>query len=576
MSTKEVITLQVGSYSNFVGTHWWNLQESSFVYDPQHLAAFPKEVNHDVLFREGKTVTGQVTYTPRLVLFDLNHSLGSLRREGTLYTVDTEESVNWIGDVTLHEAPREKQNVFLADLDEEKDDSEDGEEQKAIDVEGGEDSKTLEQDSGDVPVKQEDAILGKPLYNLDSEVKVWSDFLRTAFHPRTIHLIQDYQHNDSEQPFNVFGMGHHVVGDKTVWDQIEDRMRYFTEECDHLQGFQMFLDCYGGFSGVGASLLSFLADEYSSKSKFVFAVTPPNVPDKTAKERSCRIINSALSLYHGCELGSLYLPLSMSSSLWKSVGNPVTLPYLDCKTNLDYHTSAVLAASIDTMTLPYRKDTAPSRIVDITSSFGSFGRKVACLNSSLPFPMKTGSSFQDSLISLGKADPWVSLTPHVKCLDSPYYQSCVVRGISDSMVKRSQQSKSPRGMLSSCSTVDDVLRLYLSETYPSSMNAGCTMRDGLMVGSPFPHMFSSNINHKGFISDTKRSVNSGVYSVPAMTSLQSSSNIYNYVASLQQNVSQFNINRHSHFLEAGMEEDDYAEMVEGLLTLADCYKTEGD
>ncbi|GFS02954.1 Misato-like protein 1 [Elysia marginata] len=140
---------------------------------------------------------------------------------------------------------------------------------------------------------------------------------------------------------------------------------------------------------------------------------------------------------------------------------------------------------------------------------------------------------------------------------------------------RPQQPKSPRTALSSCSTVDDVLRLYLAETYPSSLNAGCVMRDGVMVGSPFPHIFSPNINHKGFISDTQRSANSGVYSVPAMTSLQSSSNIHSYVASLQQCVAQFKISRHNHFLEAGMEEDDYQEMVENLFTLAECYKTEG-
>lgn len=26
--TREVITLQIGNYSNYVGTHWWNIQVS--------------------------------------------------------------------------------------------------------------------------------------------------------------------------------------------------------------------------------------------------------------------------------------------------------------------------------------------------------------------------------------------------------------------------------------------------------------------------------------------------------------------------------------------------------------------
>ncbi|GFN80506.1 misato-like protein 1 [Plakobranchus ocellatus] len=574
MAAREVVTLQIGSYSNFVGTHWWNLQESSFVYDPQQLATFPKEVNHDILFREGKTVTGQVTYTPRLVLFDLNHSLGSLKREGTLYTVDAEESVNWIGDVTLHETPKEKRNLFLEDLEETKENSDDADEIKASDLD--ENAEKSEEAAGGVQVRQVDPVFGKSLYNLDNEVKVWSDYLRTALHPRTIHILQDYQFNNAEQPFNVFGMGQQVVGGKTLWDQVEDRVRFFTEECDHLQGFQIFLDCHDGFGGVGASVLSYLTDEYSSKSRFTFAVTPTNLPDKTAKDRSCRIINSALSVHSGCELSSLYLPLSLSSTLWKSVGDHVTMPYLEYKADLNYHTSAVLAASIDTLTLPYRKESGASRVADITSSFSSLGRKVACLNSSIPFPLMVGSTFADTLISFGKTDPWTSLTPHVKCAVSPYFQSCVVRGIPESMVKRSDYHGLSRSFLSSCTSVDDVLRLYLAETYPSSMNAGCVMRDGLKVGSPYPHIFSPNVNHKGFVSDTKRTALSGVYSVPATTSLQSSSDIYSYIASLQECVSQFKISRHTHFLEAGMEEDDYAEMVEGLLTLAQCYETEGD
>lgn len=51
MVAKEILTLQFGHYSNFVGTHWWNLQEQSFEYN----ASSPSEVHHDVLYREGCT-----------------------------------------------------------------------------------------------------------------------------------------------------------------------------------------------------------------------------------------------------------------------------------------------------------------------------------------------------------------------------------------------------------------------------------------------------------------------------------------------------------------------------------------
>lgn len=53
MSTKEILTLQFGHYPNYVGTHWWNIQESGFQYDPN--PEFTPEIDHDVLYREGLT-----------------------------------------------------------------------------------------------------------------------------------------------------------------------------------------------------------------------------------------------------------------------------------------------------------------------------------------------------------------------------------------------------------------------------------------------------------------------------------------------------------------------------------------
>lgn len=31
--TREVITLQIGNYSNYVGTHWWNIQVSDVIIE---------------------------------------------------------------------------------------------------------------------------------------------------------------------------------------------------------------------------------------------------------------------------------------------------------------------------------------------------------------------------------------------------------------------------------------------------------------------------------------------------------------------------------------------------------------
>ena len=51
MSDNTIYTLH-NSASSYL---YFLLQEASFVYDPKILQSFPKEVNHDVLFREGQT-----------------------------------------------------------------------------------------------------------------------------------------------------------------------------------------------------------------------------------------------------------------------------------------------------------------------------------------------------------------------------------------------------------------------------------------------------------------------------------------------------------------------------------------
>lgn len=47
---KEILYVQAGSLSNFIGTHFWNTQESYFTYDDGEVE--PK-INHDISFREG-------------------------------------------------------------------------------------------------------------------------------------------------------------------------------------------------------------------------------------------------------------------------------------------------------------------------------------------------------------------------------------------------------------------------------------------------------------------------------------------------------------------------------------------
>ena len=58
---REILYFQAGNFSNFIGTHFWNTQESYFTYGEDAEESF---VHHDVSFREG--VNSKVNNVPAL------------------------------------------------------------------------------------------------------------------------------------------------------------------------------------------------------------------------------------------------------------------------------------------------------------------------------------------------------------------------------------------------------------------------------------------------------------------------------------------------------------------------------
>ncbi|XP_064609443.1 protein misato homolog 1-like [Liolophura sinensis] len=577
MSLREIVTLQVGHYSNFVGTHWWNLQEASFVYDTKSSPA-DKEINHDVLFREGRNLMGDVTFTPRLISVDLKDSLNTLRQEGTLYDVKLEEDVNWEGDVTLHNSIFTPKNKFLQDLEKE---------DEALLSDGNNLEKTRDvEEAGDTPDKnvakneKVEQIFGPKYYNLDSEVKVWSDFLRIHLHPRSLNIVQEYTHNNPVEPFDIYGCGERLFSSYSQRTSMEDQIHFFTEESDNLQGFHILSDVYNGFGGITSWISQYLEEEFPNKGTLTFGMHPAVPSTNHPSESIHHVITSLLSYDKLTSMTSLVVPLSLTSRLWKPPGAPLEFHHLNYKPELFYHTSAVLASALDTASLPYRLESNPCRLSDITHSFHHMGRRVAGLSASLPFPMPSSSTLVDTLVSRQGGLLWTGLTPGLTGNALPYMQSVVLRGIPDARVKSGKPLQELPRILSQCEKKEEILKLYITEMFPTTLNtemfpttlnAGCIVREPCKVGTPFPHIFSPRVSSSGWLSDTLRSDQTGVDSVPIMTSLQNSPEAGTFLQELHGEAKKINIRKHHQFLENGLEEDDFRESLEHIQTLFQCY-----
>ncbi|NXG39192.1 MSTO1 protein, partial [Dromaius novaehollandiae] len=160
-------------------------------------------------------------------------------------------------------------------------------------------------------------------------VQVWSDYLKVHLHPKSIFVIQQYNHDGESGCLEAFGQGESLMQDPVCLEELEDRLHFFVEECDYLQGFQVLCDLHNGFSGVGAKMTEMLHDEYSGKGILTWGLTPViyktevicfffpplSFLSQESEKDFYRLMNTALGIVHLSGQSSLFCPLSLSGSL---------------------------------------------------------------------------------------------------------------------------------------------------------------------------------------------------------------------------------------------------------------------
>jgi hypothetical protein len=301
----EIITLQLGQQANYIGTHYWNVQESYFTYAGQE----DSPVDHDVSFRQGIGADGSDTYTPRTVIYDLKGGFGTLRRENALYELQQEanpaQTGPWSGSTVPLQLPAIAPSSY----------------QQALD-------------------------LGTQPPELTTEtVRFWSDYNHVFYHPRSIVQLNEYELNSSIRPFEKWNTGDELFAELDREHDLLDRdLRPFLEECDQLQGIQIFTgidDAWGGFT---ARYLERISDELGKGSRWVFGTTQQR---HSARERQMlRVANFAQSLYAVDGSVSLLAPMFISSAQFPT--------YLSLDASSPWHTSAVQTAMIESITLTAR------------------------------------------------------------------------------------------------------------------------------------------------------------------------------------------------------------------------------
>ncbi|GIY59247.1 protein misato homolog 1 [Caerostris darwini] len=546
-SAREVVTIQAGSFANFIGTHWWNIQESSFCYSPD--SSIPLDINHDVLFREGLNLHREVTYTPRLVLVDLQDNLTSIRKECPLYRSSNEDKSEtlWDGPVEVIKSEEIKKNPFLEEFEKMSDTSE-------MNTDVSEESKTQK--------------ISEILYDFNNPSTVWCDFLKTNLHPRSFCLFNELSCTQNNSPLDLYSNGEEIYSTDGK-EMIEDAVRRMSEECDYLQGFHVLFDAHNGFSGITNNILQYLDDEYKRIPSLCFPVFQSNkanpVPDiKEEMNRLYAVLNSMSNLNNYC---SLFSPLCLSDSIVTQSPPYRSFPYLEYQPNLLYQTSAIYAAAIETLTSPYRLKAMKFNMGDITSVMSTYGRKLVCSSTCLPFPLNH-DSYLSSMVENDVPEYYMtSLTPFYKPeSERTLFQSAVLRGIP---VNKFQK---PGNCMYHSTQLEEIFGQYLNKYSASSVTTATVFKEMCSVAAPFPRFFKPVVSDCGFLYQLMNLKQKGVNKVPIAASFNNSDSSGNFIDDLISQASKLTFREYVKCTETTYEKDNYVEIIESLRGLQDNYQ----
>lgn len=340
----EIVTLQFGQQSNYLGTHFWNTQESYFTYPPEP----ESPVNHDILFRPGIAPDGSDTYTPRTLIYDLKGGFGSMRKISALY--ETEDEVNqeisgaWPTKPIIQRSEPIPENPYQINL------------------------------SANLPTPQLKS----------SSIHYWSDYTRLFYHPRSIHQLSEFTVNDTLNPFESFDVGLDLFEKLEREDDLVDRdLRPFIEECDGLQGVQVFTGVDGAWGGWACGWMERLRDELGKKSIWTWGVGDQGANTTISREKRLQqLANAARCLNIFAEQASVYVPIT---------NTPFQRPsYLAFEPTSPWHVGAMQAVALESVTIPSRlrsSERGRGTLQDMEEAINSTGkRRIAKLGLSLADP----------------------------------------------------------------------------------------------------------------------------------------------------------------------------------------------
>lgn len=158
--------------------------------------------------------------------------------------------------------------------------------------------------------------------------------------------LSEYTLNDSIRPFENWATGGELWRDvdREEGGILDRDVRLFAEECDAMQGFQIFASTDDAWGGWTERYVDALRDEFGKKSLWVWGIEDER--PMTREKAVARKANAARSLAGIGDAVNAYVRLSM---------RPDELPgYVALDGGSEWEVTALMAAGVESVTLPTR------------------------------------------------------------------------------------------------------------------------------------------------------------------------------------------------------------------------------
>nr|GAT52710.1 predicted protein [Mycena chlorophos] len=368
---KEILYIQAGPRANYAGTHFWNTQDSYLADDTATSDAEEPEVDHTVSFREGLNAKGESMYSPRLLLFDHKANFGSLGQSSALYAPDQDDAdsvlqnLSWFDNTVAYRQSPLAPSRYQTEMD-------------------------LEEASSGNTAASHPQI---------GDVRFWSDFNRMYYLPRTVQKVPDVAEWEIEHGAANWALGHETF---LRYDEgtglMEGPARGFLEECDSIQGVQLTHDTTHFGSFINSFLIA-LRDEAGKIPTITFPLLSERNAVAEPENRLAwrKTLNDALALRGLSELATLNIPVQPPSH-WHGCVFQNEFIYAD--PTHPYHSSAVLSAHIESVTLPFRLNRSQETILDVASQLCDSAAPIVELSGAFPLPLRSPANPAEARLDL--------------------------------------------------------------------------------------------------------------------------------------------------------------------------------